>query len=83
MKVFKILPLVGKLANGQFMGGWINASTEENHLEFEYLTSWVSSDSGYERGCSQEDIDLHRKSQAQLNPLKNRQILSAYLVIFI
>ena len=83
MKIFKMIPLVGKLADGQFMGGWINASTEENYLEYEYFTSWVSSESGYERGCSQEDIDLQHRSQAQLNPLKNRQILSAYLVIFI
>ena len=83
MKISKMVPLASKLVNGQFMGGWMNASTEENYFEFEYFTSWVSSESGYERGCSQEDIDLHHKSQAQLNLLKNRQILSAYLVIFI
>ena len=83
MRILKLIALVGKFTDGQFMGGWIDASIEENHLEFEYLTNWVSSDSGYERGCSQEDIDLHHKSQAQLKPLKKRQILSAYSVIFI
>lgn len=67
MKILKFIPLVGKLADGQFMGGWINAFIlgDENNLKFEYFTSWVSSESGYERGCSREDIDLHHKSKAQ------------------
>ena len=82
MRILKIMPLVGKFAEGKFMGGWINASTGKNYLNIEYFNSWVSSDSGYERGCSQEDIDLHHKSQEQLNLLRNRQIL-CYLVIFI
>ena len=71
MRIVNIVPFVSKLAEGQFMGGWINASptTEENYLEYKYSTSWISSDSGYERGCSQEDIDLNHKSQEQLDSL--------------
>ena len=66
MKISKIVPSVSRLAAAQFMGGWINASSSnENYLEFEYFTSWISSDSGYERGCSEEDIDLYHKSQAK------------------
>ena len=71
MRIVNIVPLVSKLAEGQFMGGWINAlpTNESNYLKYEYSTSWISSDSGYERGCSQEDIDLHHKSQEQLDLL--------------
>ena len=73
MRISNIVPLVSRLAEGQFMGGWINAlsSSNDNNLEFEYFTSWISSDSGFERGCSQEDIDLHHQSQGQFNSLRN------------
>ena len=71
MRIVNIVPLVSKLTKGQFMGGWINAlpANEGNFMKFEYSTSWISSDSGYERGCSQEDIDLYHKSQEQLDSL--------------
>ena len=71
MRIVNIVPLVSRLTEGQFMGGWINAlpANEENYLKFEYSTSWISSDSGYERGCSEEDIDLHHKSQEQLDSI--------------
>ena len=67
MKFSKIILLAIKFANGRFMGGWINASpsNETDKIEIEYFQSWFSLESGYERGCSEDDIIRGHHSQAQ------------------
>ena len=75
MRILKFVPLVGKFTDGQFMGGWINASpsSEPGKIEIEYFQSWFSLDSGYERGCSEEDIIRGHQSQVQFHSLPNQR----------
>ena len=64
---------VNEIANGQFMGGWISAKPAQraksgdtrngNTFEIEYSQSWLSMESGYARGCSEDDIFSSTESQ--------------------
>ena len=75
MRFLKLIPLASKFADGQFMGGWINASpsSELGKIEIEYFQSWFSLESGYKRGCSEEDIIRGQQSQVQFHLLTNQR----------